>query len=94
MLHATLTRILATKTSSLTSFRIADENSWAVNFLRFPEKRDRTDAVGFESLFLLALLATGRGLRRRLQELPHPYPHHKSILSLAWLGIKIQTLLR
>ena len=67
-----------------------DKNSWAVNFLGFPKKRDRIDEGGrFGSPCLLALLAVGGASRKRLQELPHSDPHHESILSSVWSGIPI-----
>ena len=70
--------------------QITEESPRTVNLLRFLEKRNRIDAVGcFWSPFLRALLASGRGLRKILQELPQPYLHHKSILSLAWSRIEI-----
>ena len=69
--------------------QITKESPWTVNLLRFLEKRNRIDAVGcFWSLFLLALLASGRGLRKNFARTAQPYLHHKSILSLAWLRIE------
>jgi len=62
----------------------SDSKKWAVNDLRFPEKRNSINAVG-----RWLLLASGRGLRKMLEKLAHPYPHHKSTLSLAWLGTPI-----